>query len=219
MKNIVIDPALKEKIPAYCCAVLSFDINVIESSSDLKAEMEKLATVVAHSLTLETLLKEPRIHAARSGYKILGKDPSRYRLATESLLRRLIKGKGLYYVSNAVDLGNVLSVKTQRNVAVLDEEKIQGDVLIRIGKNELYEGIGRGIINIENIPVYCDEIGPFGSATSSTMRTAIRFDTKRVLLFITSFDGTEGLGLDVELAKNLFQDFANVDSFDWKIVE
>ena len=76
-------------------------------------------------LTVETLLKQPRIAAARAGYKALGKDPSRYRLSTEALLRRLIKGNGLYFVNNAVDIGNVLSARTQRSVAVLDEDKIQ----------------------------------------------------------------------------------------------
>ena len=219
MKNIVIDHLLKEKVPTYCCAALSFEMNIAGSSSELKAEMAKLATHIAESLTLETLLKEPRIHAARTGYKALGKDPSRYRLATESLLRRLIKGNGLYHVSNAVDIGNVLSIKTQRSVAVLDEQQIQGDVLIRIGQDEPYEGIGRGTINVENIPVYCDAIGPFGSPTSDTIRTAIKSDTKQILLFIMSFDGTDGLLEDVGLAKKLFRDFASVDHFDWKMVE
>lgn len=219
MKNITIDPSLKEKISTYSCAALSFEMNVSDASSQLKAEMERLAMEMSKTLTLETLLKEPRIHAARSGYKVLGKDPSRYRLATESLLRRLIKGNGLYHVNNAVDLGNVLSIRTQRSVAVLDEEQIKGDVLIRIGTAEPYEGIGRGAINVEHIPVYCDEIGPFGSPTSDTMRTAIKPDTKRILLLIMSFDGTKGLHQDIELAKGLFRDFSNVTSFDWKLIE
>ena len=86
----------------------------------------------------------------------------------------------LYYVNNAVDIGNILSAQTQRSVAVLDEDKIEGDILIRIGKDEPYEGIGRGNINIENIPVYCDEVGPFGTPTSDTPRTRI---TKRQKIF------------------------------------
>ena len=219
VKDIVIDNLLKEKVPTYSCATLRFEMNVSESNHELKAEMEKLAAEIADSLTLETLLKEPRIHAARSGYKALGKDPSRYRLATEALLRRLIKGNGLYHVNNAVDIGNILSIKTQRSVAVLDNAQIQGDILIRIGQDEPYEGIGRGAINVENIPVYCDKLGPFGSPTSDTMRTSIKSDTKEILLFIMSFDGAEGLHQDIELAKNLFQNFANVNNFDWKIIE
>ena len=181
--------------------------------------MEQLEKEMMEQLTLETLLKQPRIAAARAGYKALGKDPSRYRLSTEALLRRLIKGNGLYFVNNAVDIGNVLSARTQRSVAVLDEDKIQGDILIRIGQDEPYEGIGRGNINIENIPVYCDEVGPFGTPTSDTPRTRITEETKTILLFITSFNGTDGLLQDVELAKDLFSRFGQMTNFSLEIVE
>ena len=218
MKNVVIDQALKEIIPDYCCAVLTFKMEVVDSDKALKTEIARLADEIEGSLTLESLLRLPRIHVARAGYKALGKDPSRYRLATESLLRRLSKGNGLYTVNNAVDIGNILSIKTQRSVAVLDVTKIQGDVLIRIGDNEPYEGIGRGLINVKNIPVYCDDIGPFGSPTSDTPRTAIQKSTTNILLFIMSFDGTEGLMADLELAKSLFQTFASVDSFNWQLI-
>jgi len=218
MRRIEIDVILKEKLPTYCLAALSFEMEVAETSDVLRQAMVELATEVMESLTLETLLKEPRIAAARDGYRALGKDPSRYRLATESLLRRLIKGNGLYEVNNAVDIGNVLSVRTQRSVAVLDEEQIQGDIKIRIGLDEPFEGIGRGEINVSNIPVYCDEIGPFGSSTSDTLRTSIQLSTRKILLFIISFDGADGLGADVELAKKLFEKYGGVTDFSVKIV-
>jgi len=219
MKQIRLDSQLKEKVPGYCVAVMSFDMSVMETQEPLKEEMNRLEQDIMQQLTLETLLKEPRIAAARAGYKALGKDPSRYRLSCEALLRRLIKGNGLYFVNNAVDIGNVLSARTQRSVAVLDEDKIQGDVLIRIGQDEPYEGIGRGAINIENIPVYCDELGPFGTPTSDTPRTRITETTKTIILFITSFNGTDGLLQDVELAKELFTRFGEMKNFSLEIVE
>ena len=219
MKKITLDKQLKEKVPGYCLAIMSFDTEVTPTQESLKQEMEQLEKEMMEQLTLETLLKQPRIAAARAGYKALGKDPSRYRLSTEALLRRLIKGKGLYFVNNAVDIGNVLSARTQRSVAVLDEDKIQGDILIRIGQDEPYEGIGRGNINIENIPVYCDEVGPFGTPTSDTPRTRITEETKTILLFITSFNGTDGLLQDVELAKDLFSRFGQMTNFSLEIVE
>ena len=219
MKKITLDKQLQEKVPGYCLAIMSFDTEVTPTQESLKQEMEQLEKEMMEQLTLETLLKEPRIAAARAGYKALGKDPSRYRLSTEALLRRLIKGNGLYFVNNAVDIGNVLSARTQRSVAVLDEDKIQGDILIRIGQDEPYEGIGRGNINIENIPVYCDEVGPFGTPTSDTPRTRITEETKTILLFITSFNGTDGLLQDVELAKDLFSRFGQMTNFSLEIVE
>ncbi|HAX72792.1 MAG TPA: hypothetical protein DCY20_04655 [Firmicutes bacterium] len=219
MKTIMIDQELKNKLPDFCVAALTFEMVVTEANELLKKEMNDLEAEVMQSLTLESLLKQERIVAARAGYKTLGKDPSRYRLATEALLRRLIKGNGLYFVNNAVDIGNVLSAKTQRSVAVLDDDKIQGDVLIRIAGDEPYEGIGRGSINIENIPVYCDEVGPFGSPTSDTLRTAITNQTKKVLVFIISFDGVSGLEEDVLLAKRLFGECGQATNFSVEFVK
>ena len=156
----------------------------------------------------------------RAGYKALGKDPSRYRLSTEALLRRLIKGNGLVLMLITLWILEIFYLlRTQRSVAVLDEDKIQGDILIRIGQDEPYEGIGRGNINIENIPVYCDEVGPFGTPTSDTPRTRITEETKTILLFITSFNGTDGLLQDVELAKDLFSRFGQMTNFSLEIVE
>ena len=219
MKKVVLSKDLKEKVPDYCLAVMSFEIKIEGTSDSLKDEIRKVENEVIKDLTLENLLKQPRIEAARVGYRRLGKDPSRYRLATEALLRRLIKGNGLYFINNAVDIGNILSVRTQRSVAVLDEDKIIGDILIRIGEEEPYEGIGRGNININNIPVYCDQIGPFGTPTSDTPRTRITEQTSNVLLFITSFNGKDGLEEDVAMAKELFTHFAEVSNFSLEIVE
>lgn len=219
MKKVVLSKDLKEKVLDYCLAVMSFEIKIEGTSDSLKDEIRKVENEVIKDLTLENLLKQPRIEAARVGYRRLGKDPSRYRLATEALLRRLIKGNGLYFINNAVDIGNILSVRTQRSVAVLDEDKIIGDILIRIGEEEPYEGIGRGNINIKNIPVYCDQIGPFGTPTSDTPRTRITEQTSNVLLFITSFNGKDGLEEDVAMAKELFTHFAEVSNFSLEIVE
>ena len=75
--------------------------------------------------------------------------------------RRLVKGNGLYRVSNVVDAGNVLSIELAKSTAVLDYDKLQGDIHIRIGTNDdIYYGIGRGLINVSNIPLYVDEVSP-----------------------------------------------------------
>ena len=44
--------------------------------------------------SLADVLNIPLIKESRDGYKAFGKDPSRYRLVCESLLRRLVKGRG-----------------------------------------------------------------------------------------------------------------------------
>ena len=41
---------------------------------------------------------------------------------------------------------------------------LKGDINFRIGKEgEKYQGIGKEIINIENLPVFADDLGAYGS--------------------------------------------------------
>ena len=182
--NIKIDKSILDKLPDF--SIIAYSMDVVYQSSDIvEGLISSYESKIMGEYSLEDVLDIPLIKEARDSYKKLGKDPSRYRLACESLLRRLVKGNKLYRINNLVDLGNVLSIAARRSVAVLDYDKIVGDVLIRIGKStDVYEGIGRGIINIENIPLYEDEVGPFGSTTSDTPRTMVTEETKKILLFI-----------------------------------
>ena len=104
------------------------------------------------------------------------------------MLRRLVKGNNLYRINNLVDVGNILSIECNRSVAVLDYNKIVGVIIIRLGRaDDVYEGIGRGIINVENIPLYEDSISPFGSTTSDTIRTSVTSETTKLLVFVVCF--------------------------------
>lgn len=213
-----IDPTLKQALPDFRVGVMSFYADVFQNE-DLIAYIRKLESEIQQKYTLADCLTIPNILAGRNGYKTLGKDPSRYRLAVESLYRRIVKGNPLYNINNVVDLGNVLSLLTQRSIAVLDYDKIVGDeILIRIGRDEPYEGIGRGSLNIENIPVYCDQMGPFGSPTSDTERTMITEQSKHILLFIISFNGEHNIQEDMNLAMDLYQKYANGREFSYRIV-
>ncbi|MGI6710472.1 MAG: B3/4 domain-containing protein [Bacilli bacterium] len=170
--------------------VIAFKMAIkVNDSSHLEALITYYEDLIKNSYNLEEVLQIKEIKAARDSYKALGKDPSRYRLACESLLRRLVKNNKLYRISDVVDLGNLLSIELKRSTALLDFDKIKGDVYIRKGLEEdIYEGIGRGIINVSNIPLYCDDVGPFGSPTSDTLRTAITSKTNKLLLMIICFD-------------------------------
>lgn len=206
--DIKIDKSILNTLPEFDIIAYSMDVEYMPSDC-VESLISSYESKIMEEYSLEDVLDIPLIKEARDSYKKLGKDPSRYRLACESLLRRLVKGNKLYRINNLVDLGNILSIDTKRSVAVLDYDKIKGDVLIRIGRSDdVYEGIGRGIINIENIPLYEDEIGPFGSTTSDTPRTMVTENTKKILLFIVCFGSSykkenEGIALE------LFNKYAN----------
>lgn len=208
--RIKISDSILNTLPNFDIIALTMDVIASETSDHIKTLINTYeAKIKEEYSSLEEVLNIPLIKEARDGYKKLGKDPSRYRLACESLLRRIVKGNELYIINNLVDIGNILSIDCKRSTAVLDLEKIDGDILIRLGKSsDIYEGIGRGIINVENIPIYEDNIGPFGSTTSDTMRTSVTMSTKKILLFIVCF-GESNKDRDLEKAISLFTEYTN----------
>lgn len=186
--KITIKKEIINVLPNFNVYGFTMDVKV-EDSIIIDDKIKELENQINNDYTLEQVLQIPSIKNARDSYKKLGKDPSRYRLACESLFRRLVKGNGLYRVNNVVDAGNVLSIELAKSTAVLDYNKLQGDIYIRIGTNEdIYYGIGRGLINVTNIPLYVDAVSPFGSPTSDTERTSITMDTKTILLMVICFD-------------------------------
>lgn len=208
--NITIDNEIKKLTPNFKVGVIEAEVSVLISNilDSLICELEDeiYETIeITDVVTLDTIID------ARNAYKTYGKDPSRYRLAVESLYRRLSKGNKLYRINNVVDLGNVISIKTRRSIAVLDFNKISGtDILIRLGREtDEYYGIGRGKLNINRIPLYEDNVGPFGSSTSDTERTMITNDTNKILLFIISFNGTYTLNEEIKETIKLYEQYAN----------
>lgn len=211
--KVKINKDILKCVPSFDILAFKFNIEIKESDNKI---LDKINEEIQKYLNMpmENIIKLPNISDARYGYKAFGKDPSRYRLACESLLRRISKGMGLYYINNAVDIGNLLSILLQRSIAVLDYDKIDGDVIVRLGtENDEYYGIGRGLLNVCNIPLYCDNISPFGSPTSDTLRTSITNDTKTILLFVIMFSDLEREYCE-KITKDLFSELANVKTFE-----
>ena len=211
--NITIKKEVLNILPSFNIHAFTMDVKV-EDSKIIENKLQELEKEINEKFILEQVLQIPSIKNARDAYKKLGKDPSRYRLACESLFRRLVKGNGLYRVNNVVDAGNVLSIELAKSTAVLDYNKLQGDIHIRIGTNDdIYYGIGRGLINVSNIPLYVDEVSPFGSPTSDTERTSIDFNTTKILLMVICFDDLDKDIIE-ELSLKTFKDYAYAQNIE-----
>lgn len=211
--EIIIHNSITNILEEFDIIALKMDV-ILEESERISSLIKSYEKKISEEYSLEEVLNIPLIKEARDGYKKLGKDPSRYRLACESLLRRIVKGNNLYKINNIVDAGNILSIETNRSVAVLDYEKIVGNVNVRLGtSDDEYYGIGRGLINVSNIPLYCDEIGPFGSTTSDTLRTMVTDKTKTILLFIICF-GPSLKDEHKSFAISLFEKYANAQNIN-----
>ena len=185
--KITINQELKEKLPEF--QIIAYSMDVDNNTTD---EVQELLNTLEVDFELNEVTSNKIIKETRDGYKRLKKDPSHTRCAVESLVRRVIKKKegtsGIYALGDLIDLGNILSVKVLRSVCVVDLDKINNDIEIRIGKqNEVVDAINRDNINAENLIVYADDTGIFGSPTSDTLRTSVSDSTKSILVMIICF--------------------------------
>lgn len=130
----------------------------------------------------------PAVTATRKAYQALGKDPARYRPAAEALLRRVAQGKGLFRVNCVVEVNNLLSLETGFSIGTYDLATLRPPLVLRRGRaGEIYEGIGRGPLNLEGLPVLADARGPFGSPTSDSVRSMVTGETVRILMVLLGF--------------------------------
>ena len=145
------------------------------------------------TLDTESLKDMASIAATRRVYKACGKDPSRYRPASEALIRRMLQGKELYQRDTLVDLVNLASIAFGYSIGGFDADKFVGDTLtLGIGREgEPYEGIGRGMLNIHGLPVYRDTEGGVGTPTSDNERTKMTLETRHLVVLINGYDGNE----------------------------
>lgn len=218
MNKILISNKIKNASPDISLGVISANVTYKKNNLLLWQEIE-LEEKRILKLPIETIKDIVQIKSSREAYKALGKEPARYRLSAEALHRRIIKGKSLYKISNIVDVINLASIKTGYSIGGYDMSNIQGDIEFGIGtKDEDYEAIGRGKMNIESLPVFRDSIGAFGSPTSDSTRTMITESTSQILLVVINFGGHENFENDLQVICDLVEKYCSGKNIKYEIV-
>lgn len=86
----------------------------------------------------------PSLAAWRSAFRGFGVDPTQYRSAAESLLRRLTKKGDIPGINALVDLGNLVSIRYALPVAVFDTRAVHGTVTVQFADgSERYTTLGQ----------------------------------------------------------------------------
>ena len=172
--------------------ILEIDgVRVQESPEELRAMLNELAEEYAKKYKDQPLGEIFTVKKIRSIFHRAGLDPTRYRPSSESLLRRAVRAKGLYFINSVVDLVNYFSLKMLWPMGLYDADKIKPPVLWRVGQEgETYTGIGRDQLNLARFPLLVDQDGPFGSPISDSMRTRVTDDCKRILWITFAPPGT-----------------------------
>jgi len=174
------------EIPGVRIGIVEADgVTVAPANAELLAEMDRESARLRKKFTVESLAGASAIVAVRAIFRGWGMDPSKYRPSSEALLRRVVQGKGLYNISNVVDLTNLGSIETAWPYGVYNRTAISGEISLRLGRaGEKYEGIGKRMWHLEGRPVLADDEGPFGSPISDSTRTQVREGVSQVLTVI-----------------------------------
>lgn len=211
MFDISVSEEIKEKCPRYRGAAVYATVENTAYNEGLWTEIAHFTEHLRATETTESIKQQQAITATRDAYRACGKDPSRYRPSAEALRRRLLRGLELYQIDTLVDLINLVSLRTGYSIGGFDADKIEGkELCLGIGKHdESFEGIGRGPLNIEYMPVIRDAIGGIGTPTSDHERTKMDINTCHILAIINGYSGSEGLQEAASMTEQLLRQYAS----------
>lgn len=220
LPKIIIDERIKNVCPELKIGLIKARVTNVETSAELWAEIEREAAAIVGKYELLEVNKRPAVAQTRALYRALGKDPNRYRVASEALCRRMIRGLGLYRIDTLVDLINLVSMKSGYPISGLDADKLVGDTLaMGVGEEgEIYNGIGRGLLNISGMPVYRDEKGGVATPTSDEERTKITLDTCTLQMNINGFGEEMPMEEAVTWSVELLKRYASATDIETAIV-
>lgn len=221
MFKIGFSDKIKQAAPALKVIKIEASVSNNPTSDLLWDEILHEADVIKRGFALNMINKRPAIAATRAAYKALGKDPNRYRPSAESLCRRIVNDKGLYRLTTLVDLINLLSIASGYSIGGFDADKISGDsLLLDAGTHDdIFEGIGRGLLNIEGLPVYRDEKGGIGTPTSDEERTKLTPATTHLLMLINVYGEDMTIDDTANMAVDLLKRHADANNISVEILE
>ena len=217
--KVSISPFVTESCPELRAGIISATVVNTPTSDELWDELQAEAAHIASTYATDTLSKRPAIAATRKAYKTFGKDPARYRVSSEALCRRAIRGLDLYRINTLVDLINVVSMHSGYSIGGFDADRIDGDMTLGVGSaDDVFHGIGRGLLNIEGMPVYRDNVGGVGTPTSDEERTKITMETSHLLITINAYGSEMPLEECVEWTIELLKKYAQATDIESYII-
>lgn len=215
MISIRIEDIIKEKCPSLRIATIECTVKNSKYSSELWEEINSFSKEFKISQRIEDINQRPAIKATREAYKALGKDPNRYRPSAEALCRRILRDLPLYQINTLVDLINLISLRSGYSIGGFDADRIEGNPKLGVGReNEPFDAIGRGLLNIEGLPVHRDDKGGIGTPTSDEERTKISLETQHLFMIINAYSGKNGLEETIEYTKTLLSKYAFIENND-----
>jgi DNA/RNA-binding domain of Phe-tRNA-synthetase-like protein len=205
--EINLSAELNEQIPNFKVGIIEYrNIAVGDSPQMVRGRLQLFQESIFFELENKNVTDLPGIQEWRKVFKMIGKDPFRYRPSAEALYRRVQKQNYLAAVQSAIDINNFFSLQYQVPIGIYDLDHLTGPVEIRIGqKGEEYLGLNGRMNSLVSLIISSDQHGPFGSPFVDSERTPVTEKTKNALQIIYLRPST-----DWENAKRLTESLMNM---------
>lgn len=143
--DVKINNKLFKIYPDIRLALLRFKADVKESDASFWEYMNNtVQPQIKNTIDGREWNDIPGIRGSRAAHKAFGRNPGRYRVSSEALLRRVRRSDDLYHINSMVDVNNLISIESGLSVGSYDLAHIYGTITLRKAENgEGYTGIGK----------------------------------------------------------------------------
>lgn len=220
MYDVQIDPKLYETYSQIRLGCLTFRAAVQPPDAAFWAHMDAdILPAVRSDIADREWGAIAGVRGSRAAYKAFGRNPGRYRVSSEALLRRVRRGDALYRINSVVDVNNLISVVSGLSVGSYDLAHIDGPVTLRLaGPGEGYTGIGKDFLDMENMLVLADRQGIFGSSMSDSTRAMVTEAAADILVVIYCFEDAVDLPALLAQAGAAFAQYAGAQNVEtWQV--
>lgn len=219
MIKVTISEELTGKYEKAAAYLIHANVKAEKSSEKLLELVAGECEKIEETLPLDEIMKKEEIANTRLCYKAVGKDPHRYRNAAEAMLRRVVKGKGLYRINNVVDVNNLVSITTGFSISTFDVSSLNPPLELTVSpEGTSYRGIGREAVNVENLPAMRDREGFFGNPTSDCERCKINEGEREILMCIYAFGSHESAKAAGKTARELLEEYCAAEVIGEKLI-
>ena len=214
--QISVDPKLLTVYPEIRLGCICFSANVCPPDASFWSHLnDQVLPGVRAGIEGKEWGEIPGVRGSRAAYKAFGRNPGRYRVSSEALLRRVKRGDELYHINSVVDVNNLISVQSGLSVGSYDLGQVKGGIIFRKAEaGEGYDGIGKEFLDMENMLVLADKEGIFGSSMSDSTRAMVTEKTKEVLTVIYCFENTIDLEALLKDAAAAFAEYAGAEAVE-----
>jgi DNA/RNA-binding domain of Phe-tRNA-synthetase-like protein len=164
------------------------DLKLGNSSKEFEVFEQELFNEIRSQDDLESMKDDPLFRSYRDLYWTFGMDPTKLRVSSEALRRRILRGLNLWRISDVVDVANLASAYHKLPIGLVDDAMREGELRIRSAKK------GEEFVRIGGKSIHCrgreivladdEKIICFGYATHDSEQTKVTPETKDVLFLI-----------------------------------